>query len=408
VTVVGAGIVGVSAAVRLQQAGHEVTLVDRGMPGEGTSLGNAGLIAAGSIIPVSTPGLLKKVPGYLMDPTGPLRLRMSYLPKALPWLRAFLKHATAQGTAQIADGLSALLHGSLEEHQQLAKVTGAMPWIQSAPYYFVYANEAAYHGDAFVWRLRRERGVRFDTIQGSTLRQAVPALHSDFGFAVKLYDHGFVLDPMRLVKAHAEHFIRSGGTFINREVLDIEMGTQGPRRLITDGEPLDVEYLVITAGAWSGWMTDRLGTKLPLESERGYHVTIQNPGIDIQGPIGSAAGKFVATPMTPGLRIAGTVEFAGLEAEPNPKRFDALLELARRFFPGIRTDEYTTWMGHRPSLPDSLPVIGPAPACPNVWFGFGHQHIGLTSGPKTGRLLAELVDDTPANIDLGPFDPRRF
>ena len=112
--------------------------------------------------------------------------------------------------------------------------------------------------------------------------------------------------------------------------------------------------------------------------------------------------------MTPGLRIAGTVEFAGLEAEPDPKRFDALLELARRFFPGIRTDEYTTWMGHRPSMPDSLPVIGAAPACPKVWFGFGHQHIGLTSGPKTGRLLAELVDDTPINMDLSPYSPDRF
>ena len=408
VAVIGAGIVGVSAAVRLLEAGHDVTLIDRDLPGEGTSLGNAGLIATGSIIPASTPGVLRKVPGYLRDPLGPLRLRWSYFPKALPWLYGFIQHSKPARVARIADGLGTLLHGSLEEHLQLAELTGATDWIRTAPYYFVYEDQAAYEGDQFLWQLRRERGVRFDTIDGTGLRQALPALSDRYQFAVKLDDHGFVRDPLQLVKAHARYFESAGGTFVNRTVTDIELGDRGPKRLLTNADPIDVETLVVTAGAWSKWMAAKLGMKVPLESERGYHVTIQNAGIDLTAPIGSASEKFVVTPMAPGLRIAGTVEFGGLEAGPDPKRFDALLTLVQRFLPGIDVREYTTWMGHRPSLPDSLPVIGAAPTCPNVFFGFGHQHIGLTSGPRTGRLLADLVDGRATNLDLSPYRPDRF
>ena len=386
VVVIGAGIVGVSAAVRLLQAGHQVTLIDRGMPGEGTSLGNAGLIATGSIIPASTPGILKKVPGYLRDPLGPLRLRWSYLPKVLPWLYGFIQHSKPAQVARIADGLGTLLHGSLEEHLQLAELTGASEWIRTAPYYFVYRDRNAYEGDQFLWELRQDRGVRFETVSGDQLRRVLPAVNDHYQFAVNLHDHGFVRDPMRLVKAHASYFERAGGTFLNRTVLDIELGERGATRLLTDGEPVEVETLVITAGAWSRWMATKLGAKLPLESERGYHLTIQNSGIELAQPVGAASEKFVVTPMAPGLRIAGTVEFGGLDAGPDPRRFEALLTLVRQFLPGIDTREYTTWMGHRPSLPDSLPVIGQAPHFPNVFFGFGHQHVGLTSGPRTGPI----------------------
>lgn len=408
VTVVGAGIVGVSTAVRLLEAGHEVTLIDRNLPGEGTSLGNAGLIATGSIIPVATPGFLGKVPGYLTDPMGPLTLRWSYLPKALPWLTQFVRNSAASKVARIADGLGVLMHGSLQEHQQLASLTGASAWITSSPYYFVYRDEAAYLGDSFAWRLRRERGVQFDTMSEPQLREECPALTPNVRFGVKLHDHGFSLDPLRLVKAHATYFVRAGGTLLSRTVKDVEVGPNGPTRLITDGDPLDVEVLVVTAGAWSGWLAEKLGTQVPLESERGYHVTIQNPGVEVHHPIGSASGKFVITPMTPGLRVAGLVEIGGLEAEPNQKRFEVLLEHVRRLLPGINTGQYTTWMGHRPSMPDSLPVIGASPKFPNVFFGFGHQHIGLTSGPKTGRLLADLISETPINTDLSHFRPDRF
>jgi D-amino-acid dehydrogenase len=408
VTVIGAGIVGMASAVHLQRDGHDVTVVDRVPPGDGCSFGNAGIFATASMIPVSTPGLIWDVPKYLIDPLGPLSLRWSYLPRMIPWLVSFLRNGSPARMARIADALSTLLAASVEAHQRLAAGTGAERWIRPSPYILAYKNKAAFETDRRFWEMRRERGARYDLLDSDALRQIEPALAHDFSFAVHLHDHGHALDPARLVKALADHFMRQGGTVLERDVTDIEVGPDGPTRLLTSEGPLDIDVLVIAAGAWSARLTRRLGDKVPLEAERGYHITIRNPGVAPTNPIASAKGKFVATPMEPGLRVAGLVEFGGLEAPPTAARHEALLAHVRRMFPGVDTSDVTTWMGHRPSLPDSLPVIGPSSRFPSVFYAFGHQHVGLTGGPRTGELIADLIGGRTPNIDLAPFSVSRF
>ncbi len=408
VTIIGAGIVGVSSAIWLQRDGYDVTLVDRLAPGEGTSFGNAGILASSGFIPVSTPGFAWKAPRMLMDPLGPLSFRWPYMPRMIPWLYQFVRSSAPRAVEHIADSMSTLVGTSVEDHQALAAGTGAEAWVRPSPYLFVYRDEAAFNAESYVWALRRARGVTMSFLRGDAVREFEPSLGASYRFAAVLERHGFTPDPLQLVKALAAHFQRNGGTILRREVKDIEIGAGGPVRLLTDQGPLDVGRLVISAGAWSGRLAARLGNPVPLESERGYHITLQSPGVMPRYPIMSTGGKFVSTPMSCGLRVAGMVEFGGLDAPPKPDMTRRLLEHVKRLFPGVATASYTEWLGHRPSLPDSLPVIGRSPHFASVFYAFGHQHVGLTAGPKTGRLIADLIAGRAPAIDLSPFRVERF
>ena len=408
VTVIGAGIVGMASAVHLQRDGHDVTVVDRVPPGDGCSFGNAGIFATASMIPVSTPGLIWSVPKYLIDPLGPLSLRWSYLPRMIPWLVSFLCNGSPARMARIADALSTLLAASVEAHQRLAAGTGAERWIRPSPYILAYENKAAFETDRRLWEMRRQRGARYDLLDGDALRQIEPALAHDFSFAVQLHDHGHALDPARLVKALAEHFLRHGGTVLERDVTDIEVGPDGPTRLLTSEGPLDIDVLVIAAGAWSARLLRPLGYRVPLESQRGYHVTIEDPGVEPRIMCFPAENKFAITPMDMGLRLGGTAEIAGLDAPPDFARARVFLELGKRILPGLQTAKYTEWDGHRPCTPDSLPLLGAAPRHPDLYFAFGHGHQGLLGASNTGRVIAEVVSGRPPSIDLEPFRADRF
>ncbi|MFQ5467895.1 MAG: NAD(P)/FAD-dependent oxidoreductase [Kiloniellaceae bacterium] len=408
VTVIGAGIVGIASALNLQRAGFDVTVIDKEPPGEGASRGNAGIMAPCAIVPVTTPGIWKKAPGMLLDPMGPLSLKWSYILGMLPWLADYLSNSSPRRVEAIASGLSNILSGSVEEHQQLARDTKAEQWINPSPYIYLYPDERAYLKESFAWNLRKAHGARFAVLKNGEVQDMDPAISPNFTFALVLEGHGFVRDPLRLVHSLAEDFARKGGTILQREVTDIEIGIHGPERLLTPQGPIEIETLVIAAGAWSGKLAAQLGSPVPLESERGYHVVLTDPGITPKYPIMSTSGKFVATPMAMGLRLAGLVEFAGLEAAPNYKLARTLLKHARQLFPGVRTEQFTEWMGHRPALPDSLPVIGRSPKFENVFFAFGHQHVGLTGGPKTGRLISEMIQGRTPNIDMEPYSIMRF
>lgn len=408
ITIIGAGIVGMATASYLRRDGHAVTVVDQRPPGEYCSFGNAGILSPGSCVPIAMPGILGQVPGYLLDPLGPLALRWSYLPKAMPWLMRFVAAADRNRVEKIADGLRALLSQTFDAYGPLVKNAGVEDLIHKSGYVVAYSSRSAYAADALGWKLRRDRGVVVDELDADELQRQVPQLKGDFRMGLFLHDHGWCANPERLTKALAAQFERDGGRILQRTVLGIDVGTDGPRALRTDAGDLPVETLVICAGAHSNAFSSALGDTLPLEAERGYHVTFSDPRYQLPMPVMVPEHKCFVTPMEMGLRIAGQSEFAGIHADPDYRRAEVLMTLMQKMFPGISRTDSTQWMGRRPSMPDSTPVIGRATRYGNTYYAFGHGHVGLCGGAPTGRLIADLIAGRPSRIDLAPYRPGRF
>lgn len=408
VTVIGAGIIGIVAARQLQQRGHAVTLIDRDAPAQACSSGNAGILAAYGVAPLSLPGILGKVPGILMDPLGPLSIRRQYLFNIAPWLWRFWRASRPNRVEKIAAALAGLLGNTVADYQALTRGVKAEALIKSAPILCVYADEQAYQKDSFVWALRQRHGVRWRMLHGAELHDAEPALASGYQYAAAFENCGYTLNPQRLAKSLFDDFIRHGGAYLHADVRNVVMTDHGPSHLQTSVGDHPVQKLVIACGAWSGQLARRLGEPVPLEAERGYHVTLSGfEGQAPRHPIMSPSQKVIATPMEMGLRIAGMVEFGGF-LPPDYRRSAILRSHLSSLFPGISAGEVAPWMGHRPSLPDSLPVIGPSSRHPSVFYAFGHHHVGLTAAPMTGRLIAELVSGTQPSLDLSVFRIDRF
>ncbi|QBF31078.1 FAD-binding oxidoreductase [Thalassococcus sp. S3] len=408
VAVIGAGIVGVSTALWLQRDGIRVTLIDRAGPGEGTSFGNGGVLASCAVVPVTVPGLLRKAPRMLMDPDQPLFLKWPYLPRLLPWLVPYLRHATDRDVSRIASALTPVIGDSLADHQALAAGTRANRWITPCDYLYVYKDRAGFAADAFGWDIRKQNGFRWDELTAPALSAYDPNLASHFEFAVRLGGHGRITDPGQYVKDLAAHFEAQGGRVLQAEVTDILQENGAVTGLRAAGETIPCTDLALTAGIWSKALARQLGVSIPLETERGYHLELWEPSFMPRAPLMIAEGKFVATPMDGRLRLAGIVEFGGLDAAPAQAPFDLLLRQVKRALPGLTWKEQTQWMGHRPAPTDSIPVIGPAPDLKGAFMGFGHHHVGLTGGPKTGRLLSQIITGARPNIDLTPYAPSRF
>lgn len=412
VVVVGAGIVGVSAAIWLRRAGFVVTLVDRAAPGSGTSWGNAGVLAACSVVPVTSPGLVRKAPGFVMDPDFPLFLRWGYLPRLAPWLAKYLSHANDADTRRIALGLAPLVADSVAQHRALVEGTDAAGWVADSDYAFAYADRAAFDADAYSWTLRREAGFEPKLLEGEAVREREPALGPATGLLALMKDHGFVGDPGGYVGALARTFETMGGRRLTAELLDIELDADRVAGLALhaiDGDrTLDCDAVVLATGVWSKTLARKLGLDVPLESERGYHIVYESPSGGPQLPVMVAAGKFVATPMQHGLRCAGIVEFGGLDAAASAAPLALLRKQVRTCFPDLVSTGEHEWLGHRPAPVDSLPLIGELPNVRGAWAAFGHHHVGLTAGPKTGRLIAELIARRETSVDVRPYAPGRF
>ena len=408
VAIIGAGIVGVSTAIWLQRDGHKVILLDGKGIGEGASFGNGGVLASCSIVPVAAPGLLRKAPGMLLDPGQPLFLKWSYLPKLVPWLFKYLGHANAADTKRIAAAMAPLVGDSLGEHQALAAGTGAERWVIPDDYLFIYRDRAHFESDSFGWSIRKAHGFTWEELEGQAFKAYDPAFGPEQGFAARLGDHGRISDPGAYVKALAAHVMASGGRFIaaNAEAIIKDDGKVSGVR--AGGETIACDAVVLAAGAWSGPLARQLGVDAPLESERGYHLELWEPSIMPRSPVMIASGKFVATPMDGRLRLAGIVEFGGLNAPPSKAPLALLEKNIRAAIPGITWKHKTEWMGHRPAPADSIPVIGESPVMHGAFMGFGHHHVGLTGGPKTGRMIAQMISGRTANFDVSPYAPSRF
>jgi D-amino-acid dehydrogenase len=408
ITVIGAGIVGIATASYLRRDGHDVTVVDMRPPGEYTSFGNAGILSPGSCVPIAMPGILGKVPGYLADPLSPLKVRWPYFPRAIPWLWRFITSTSRAQVEATADALYGLLSQTFDAHLPLARHAGCSDLIRKTGYVVVYDSDAAYRGDALAWQLRRDRGVICNELDAQGIEKLVPALGRKYPRGIYLPEQGFVANPERLTKTLARQFQADGGTILQRRVLDIELGAHGPRALLTDAGRITVETLVICAGVHSNEFSAKLGDAVPLEAERGYHVTYSDPGLELPMPVCSAQYKFFVTPMEMGTRIAGQTEFAGVDAEPDYRRADVLRRHMKKMFPQVRAVDATQWMGRRPSMPDSRPVIARATRSENTYYAFGHGHVGLVGSAPTGRIIADLVAGRRPSIDITPFRADRF
>ena len=404
---IGAGVVGVCCALQLQRDGHKVILVDSHLPGTQTSFGNAGAISAQSCIPMAGPGILKQVPTWLLDPLGPLAIRWSYLPRALPWLLRFVAAGRRDKVLEQSKALRALHAPVLEAHLDLARAAGCADLIRRDGALYVYETEAAFQGDAANRALMRERGVELQELGADELRQMEPDLAPIFVRATFFPGGAHTINPGALVQRYAEAFIRGGGEVRQARVTGFEIGADGVRKVRTDAGDIDADKVVVAAGAWSRELARHLGDRVSLESERGYHMVLPRAGVDTRRPISFVERRFMATTMEMGLRLAGTVEFGGLTAAPNWGRAEKLAEHARRAFRQVDTSDSSRWMGHRPATPDSLPVIGPAKVR-NAFYAFGHGHLGLTGAAITGKHIADLVAGRPPAIDLSPFRADRF
>ena len=408
VTVVGAGVVGLCCASHLQLQGHDVTLIDPLSPGEYCSYGNAGCFSRASCVPLGLPGMWRKVPGWLLDRTGPLFIAPAYLPRIAPWLWHFQRASTMPRVNRIADALHALLTVTLDRWRPLAERAGVPELIVQQGYAFAYASKAGFDGDTLGREIRRAHGVAIDVLQGQDIRAFDAALSPRLTHLVILPEQGHCPNPLRLSRALADRLRAGGARFVRDAVAGFDVIGGRVVRVRAGTVPIDADAVVIAAGAHSNSLSSQLGSAVPLETERGYHAMVAAPNVTPRIPVASGEGKYFVTPMEEGLRIAGTVELAGLDAPPNLQRADALLANARRLLPDLQPLAVERWMGHRPSLPDSLPVIGRSPRVPNAYFAFGHGHVGLTAAAPTGEIIADLVAGRAPFIDVAPFAADRF
>jgi len=408
VVVIGAGIVGVSTAIWLRRVGKDVILIDREAPGQGgASYGNGGILASCSVVPVTTPGLMRKVPRLLIDPDSPLFLRWPHLPRLAPWLIRYLSHANDRQTRRISKGLAILTGDSIGEHRALARGTEAECWLKGGDYVFAYRDRTAFEADSYIWNLRREAGFVPELVEGPAVRDYDPAYGPAIDLLAVMKNHGYVLSPGKYIAALANVLHSEGGRVFRAEVQDLEFANGAVSAVVTNRETVHCAGVVLSAGVWSGPLARKLRLTVHMESERGYHIVFKSPSMRMRSPSMIAAGKFVATSMEEGLRCAGIVEFGGLKAGPSRAPFTLIRKYVKETFPGLRWQEEEEWLGHRPSTADSLPLIGQV-GNSGVFTGFGHHHIGLTGGPKTGRLLADMIADKTTNLDLSLFDPMRF
>ena len=409
VTVLGAGIVGIACASYLRRDGHAVTVIDRLPPGEECSRGHAGLLAPGSCVPLAMPGVLSQVPKWLVDPDGPLAIRWRYLPQALPWLLRFVRESTRERSYASARAQRALIRTSFEAYAPLVTAAGVGELIRRTGYLYVYESEEAYRRSAAMWEMRRACGVRIEILGREQILQLEPTLAPIFSRGVLLPDEGYCADSVRLVQALSEQFVRDGGEILRATALGFDAGSAGPKRLHTDHGDRELDALVVAAGAWSHKLSKLLGDPVPLETIRGYNVTIEKPGVTPRIPVMSGEGKFVVTPMDADrLRVAGVAEIAGLDAPPSSRRRSMFLSKVARMFPGVDTSSASDWMGHRPALPDSVPVISPSRRFASVFYAFGHGFSGFTGAAATGKLIADLVLGRHPAIDLKPYRVDRF
>jgi len=415
IAVIGGGIVGLCTALELQRSGHHVLLIEPGEPGgrQAASYGNATWINPAAIIPISLPGLWRKVPGFLFDRTGPFTVRWRDLPKLAGWLAQFLAAGRDWRRVEAcARRRYPLCRDTVSAHQSYAAEADIGHLVRQEGLIHVYPDRNAFVAESRVWSLRRDFGIRFSEIEEPELRRLQPELSSAYRFGARLDDAGQIADPGAYCAALARLLIERGAERITARALGFDSAGGRLRAVVTDQGAVACDRAVIAAGIGSGALALNAGDRVPLISERGYHVVIPDPGVELGAGLMPSDGQMGVVSTPQGLRLAGQVELADPAAPPDWRRVEILLGYARKMFPGqaerFAAAKIDRWMGNRPSTPDGLPCIGPASASSDIVHAFGHAHTGLTQAPATARLVAALIDRHEPPFDPTPYSARRF
>ena len=406
VIVIGSGITGVSCAEELRRSGANVTLIDRVKAGDPTqtSFGNAGILAREGIMPIANPSMLKMIPQILLSPNSPVYLKWSYLAKFSPWALQFIMNGTRPKALPIILALNELIYDTVENHIQLSKNTGAARFIEKGDMTLLFRNRKQFSSDKFANQTRRNLGITWEELSRDKLLDRDPHISKLYQFGLAYKNHGWITNPAAYVSSLAKHFQENGGKILIGEVSKIN----GNNVELKGGIILKAENIVLATGAWSKNLASQLGHNIPLQAERGYHLSLKNASHMPPNTYLITDKKFGLTPMDGFLRCAGQSEFAPLEMPPNPKAIKNLRKFLFRLYPKLEYETETIWQGTRPTLPDSLPVIGRSSKNTSVIFAFGGQHLGLTMGPKIGKMVRDIVFERQSNVNMKPYSSDRF
>ncbi len=407
--VIGAGIVGASCAWHLQRRGAKVTVIDHVQPGQATSFGNAGCLSPSSIYPFSYPGAIRQVPGWLLDPLGPMRIRWPDLPALLPWLWRFWREGNPQRVQEVSAAQHQLMRSVAADYDFILKGTNSESLRSAKGLILLYSDPAEFEQDRWRYDIKDQFNLPWSRLSHAELHDLEPDVKIPEE-GVALMDHSWqhLLSPADVTRNIAEGAFAAGAVWLNDKVTEVQSGTQGASVSTQSGKKISGDYLVLATGVWTNTLLQQFGYRVPLTAKRGYHSMLAHPNVSLSHPLMQIKEYIVMTPMRDGLRVAGTAEFARIDAAPDYRRAKVLLQHAQRFLPGLKGESVTEWMGQRPMLPDSIPVLGKLPAYDRVLCAFGHGHYGITQGPSSGRIISDLVFGRTPHVDIQPFSITRF
>jgi D-amino-acid dehydrogenase len=406
--VIGAGIIGLAIAFKLTQAGQSVLILDKGGMAEGASSGNAGAFAFADVEPMASPAMLLKSPRWLLDPMGPLSVPLSYAPKMAPWMAQFARACLPTAYAASTKAQAALMELAKRETEPMFAAAGLSNHLRREGALYLYAGQRAFDASADVWRLRAKHGVAFEPVTGARLAELQPGLGSRYTKAMYVPDWMMVSDPFEITKALGDQAVAQGAEFRQAKVVRLQPGEETTTITLDDGDTVTACQTVVAGGAWSGKLAAQLGDTIPLEAERGYNTTLPVDAFDLKRQLVVPADGYVITPLASGIRVGGAAEFAGMQRPPDFRRSAMMLKKSEAVMQGLKTTGGKQWMGFRPSLPDTLPVIGRSSASSRVIYAFGHGHLGLTQCAATATLVRDLALSKPPAIDLHPYRAERF
>jgi D-amino-acid dehydrogenase len=404
--IIGAGIQGISNALFLQKKGFEVTIFDKDDPGSpAASYGNAGHFSPYACVLMNRPDILTDVPAMLLSSTGPLALKWNYVPKMIPWFIQFIRNCTTKRMMHTAKNMNQILNLALSAYDELFDDVELDGLVEKKGILYIWNDQSLKSRDLEI-KVRDELGVDQQVVSPKEIHDLEPNIKPFYHGGV-YYKHGrHARNPKKILLKFFDLFLKKGGKFLKKNVQDINFDGEKPA-IKTETQRYIFDKLIIACGAFSKKLTDNLGERIPLDTERGYHVHFKNCDHLLKRPVIFSNRGFGITPMEQGLRVVGTVEFGGLKNPLSKSRVKNLINNAK-YMLGDLPEHEDEWLGFRPTLPDFLPVMGPSKKYKNIFYCFGHHHLGWTLGPISGKIISGMIAEENTNLNLDPYSPKRF